>query len=230
MKKILLLFALFATVNSFAQEQQPPMVQVVGEGIVTVVPDEVVIRSRVEHKGQSAGAVKEMNDEVVAKVIAYLKSEGIDSKQIRTDYIRLNKEYDYTSKEYFYSANQAISIHLKDLKKYETIMSGLLNSGLNRIDGIEFKTSKEEDLKSDARKKAVLNAKKKAEEYAGALGQKIGGAVIINEVETGNYQPVYKVMRMESADASGGETMAPGEMEVTVKVNVGFQLFVNRNN
>ena len=224
MRKIILLFAIFATLGSFAQQPTPSLVQVVGEGTVSVVPDEVVIRARAEHTGQSASSVKKLNDEVVAKVIEYLKEKGIPAKNIRTDYIRLNKEYDYNSKEYFFSANQAISIHLKDLERYEEIMSGLLNSGLNRIDGVEFKTSKEEALKSEVRKKAMLDAKKKAEEFALALGQEIGRARQISEVESGNYQPVYKVMRMESSDSAGGETIAPGEMEITVKVNVGFEL------
>ena len=224
MKKILLLFAIFTTFVTVAQDVQQPMVQVVGEGIVTVVPDKVVIKARVEHTGKSAAEVKKQNDSVVNLVIKYLKSEGVPAKNIQTDYIRLNKEYDYNGKEYFFSANQAISIHLDDLKKYEKIMSGLLNSGLNRIDGIEFKTSNEEKLKSEARKKAVLNARMKADEYATALGQKIGVAIIINEVDGQQYQPVYRVMKMESADSAQGETIAPGEMEVTVKVSVGFLL------
>ncbi len=225
MKKLILLFAFFTTFAATAQNTQAPMVQVVGEGTVTVVPDKVVIKARVEHTGKSATEVKRQNDSVVNQVIKYLKSEGIPAKNIQTDYIRLNKEYDYNAKEYFFSANQAISIHLDDLKKYEEIMSGLLNSGLNRIDGIEFKTSNEEKLKSEARKKAILNARTKAEEYVTALGQKMGGAVMINEVEGQQYQPVYRVAKMESSDSTQGETIAPGEMEVTVKVNVGFILY-----
>lgn len=224
MKKFLLLSALFVTLGSSAQQQMPSLVQVVGEGTVTVVPDEVIIRARVEHTGQSAASVKELNDEVVAKVIEYLEEEGISARNIRTDYIRLNKEYDYNSKEYFFSANQAITIYLKDLEKYEEIMSGLLSSGLNRIDGIEFKSSEEERLKSEARKEAVLNARMKANEYAGALGQEIGKAYQISDIESENFQPVYKTMRMESADSSEGPTIAPGEMEITVEVNVGFEL------
>lgn len=224
MKRILLLFALLITAGAFAQQQPQPLVQVVGEGIVRVVPDEVIIRARVEHTGQSAASVKKLNDEVVAKVIAYLKEQGIAARDIRTDYIRLNKEYDYNSKEYFFSANQAISISLKDLKLYEEIMGGLLNSGLNRIDSIEFQSSNVENLKSEARKKAVLDAKVKAEEFAGALDQEVGRAFQINDVESQDYQPVYKTMRMESADSSGGETIAPGEMEIIVKVNVAFEL------
>lgn len=223
MRKYLLLFAILVGTSSFAQVNSEAKVSVMGTGTVNVVPDRVVINARVEHTGNSAIEVKKQNDEVVNEVIKYLKSQGVEEKNIQTEYIRLNKEFDYNSKETFYSANQAISILLEDLSKYETIMSGLLQSGLNRIDGIQFQTSRKEELQQEARKKAVLQAQGKAREYANALGQQIGKAILIDEVQTDNYQPVYRVMEMK-ADSAEQETIAPGEMEVTVKVNVAFLL------
>lgn len=224
MKKIFLLSFLLFSVHSFAQQAPASLVSVTGKGSVKVVPDQVTIRARVEHTGKSASEVKAQNDKVVSQVIQYLKSEGIDSENIQTEYINLNKDYNYNSKETFYSANQAISIQLKDLQKYEMLMEGLLESGLNRIDGIQFGTSQKEQLEEKARKLAVLNAQEKAREYAGALDQEIGKAQFISEVEGGNIPPMYRVMEMKAADSSAEETLAPGEMEITVRVNVGFLL------
>lgn len=222
MKRILLLLVMLIGAATFAQEQQNT-VSVIGTGTVNIIPDKVLINSRIEHTGKSAVEVKKQNDKVVNDVIKYLKSQGIASENIQTEYIRLNKEFNYNTKDTFYSANQAISIELQDLKKYEDIMSGLLNSGLNRIDGIEFMTSKKDELQSEARKKAVLDAQMKAKEYAAALGQEIGKAIRISEIQTDHYQPVYRVMEMKQ-DSSEQETIAPGEMEVRVKVNVDFLL------
>lgn len=222
MKKYMLLLAMFIGTATFAQDQQNT-VSVVGTGTVSIVPDKVLINSRIEHTGKSAIEVKKQNDKVVNDVIKYLKSQGIASKNIQTEYIRLNKEFNYNTKDTFYSANQAISIELQDLKKYETIMSGLLDTGLNRIDGIEFMTSKKEELQSEARKEAVLDAQMKAREYAAALGQNIGKALRISEIQTDHYQPVYRVMEMKQ-DSAAQESIAPGEMEVKVKVNVDFLL------
>lgn len=223
MKKYLLLIAFLVGITSFAQEKPIPSVSVIGTGTVNVVPDRVLINSRIEHTGKTAAEVKRQNDKVVDQVLKYLKSEGVDPKNIQTEYIRLNKEVNYNTQDTMFSANQAISIQLLDLKKYEKIMTGLLNAGLNRIDGIQFQTSKKDALQSEARKKAVLNAKKKAEEYAAALGQSIGKAISISEVQTDHYQPVYRVMEMKS-DSAEQETIAPGEMEIAVKVNVEFLL------
>ncbi len=225
MKKVLLTLFLFVFVTGVAQENPLSLITVTGKGTVKVVPDKVLIRARIEHTGKSASEVKAQNDKVVNEIIKYLKSQKIPSKNFQTEYITLNKDYNYNSKETFYSANQAISIELEDLEKYEQLMSGLLESGLNRIDGIQFQSSKKEELESEARKKAVLNAQEKAIEFAGALGQEVGKAHMINEIENGNYpMPMYRSMEMKAADSEQQETLAPGEMEISVKVNVGFLL------
>jgi uncharacterized protein len=225
MKKLLFTAFFFIFFSGIAQENNASLVTVTGKGTVNVVPDKVLIRARIEHTGKSASEVKAQNDRVVDQVIKYLKSQGIKSKNVQTEYLTLNKDYNYNTKETFYSANQAISIKLEDLSKYENLMGGLLESGLNRIDGIQFQSSKKEELESEARKKAVLNAREKATEFAQALDQEIGNAQMINEVENGNFPaPMYRAMEMKSADSNQQETLAPGEMEITVKVTVGFIL------
>jgi uncharacterized protein YggE len=228
MKSILILFAALGTFAIQAQQVNniTPTVTVNGEGIVKVIPDEVLIKSRIEHDGDNAQEVKRQNDVVVDAVIKYLKSEGIPEKNIQTDYVNLNKNYDYKDKTYSYVANQAISIKLDDLKNYEKIMSGLLKVGLNRIDGVQFKSSEMDKYMSEARKKAVLDAKNKASEYATSLNQSIGKAISISELQTSNYPPVYRMNEMKaSSDSMEQESsIAPGEMEISAKVTVAFEL------
>ncbi|WP_424493712.1 SIMPL domain-containing protein [Salinimicrobium sp. GXAS 041] len=223
MRKISILLTILFSIVGFAQQQNYG-VTVTGEGTVYVVPNEVVIRARVEHSGESASEVKMQNDEVVSKILKFLKNKGILSKNVRTEYINLNKDYNYNTKEYSYSANQAISIHLEELDSYEEIMAGLLESGLNRIDAVNFKTSRQEEIKSEARKLAVLNAKEKASELVQPLGQKLGQAFQISEVENARFVPVMQAMEMKSDRSGGEQTIAPGELEVTVKINVSFLL------
>jgi len=227
MKKLFFVLAIIATTSIFAQQNiEKGMVNVTGEGVVKVEPDEVLIKSRIEHEGPSAAAVKKQNDEVVNKVIKYLKSQNIDEKDIKTEYINLNKQYDYNDKTYSYVANQAISIRLKDLEDYEKIMKGLLENGLNRIDGIQFKSSEMEKYEKEARKLAVLDAQNRAKELAQPLGQDIGKAKSISEMDYNSFQPVYRMdAAVEMSSAKGSEqTIAPGELEIKIKVNVGFEL------
>ncbi|MDR5590604.1 SIMPL domain-containing protein [Christiangramia sp. SM2212] len=227
MKKLLFVLTILLTIPALAQENSNrSIVNVTGEGVVKVEPDEVLIKSRIEHEGNSAAEVKRQNDEVVDKVIKYLKSQNIDEKDIKTEYVNLNKRYDYNDKTYSYVANQAISISLRDLKDYEKIMKGLLENGLNRIDGIQFKSSEMERYEKEARKLAVLDAQNRARELAQPLGQDIGKAVSISEMDYNSFQPVYRMDEAVEMSAAKGsqQTIAPGELEIKIKVNVGFEL------
>ncbi|EIJ40586.1 hypothetical protein JoomaDRAFT_3650 [Galbibacter orientalis DSM 19592] len=228
MKKIILLVTAFIGMNSLQAQEITPSIAVVGEGVVRVTPDQVLIKVRVESEGSSAQQVKSDNDKAIDKVLKYTKSMGVKEGDVKTEYVNLNKNYDYQTKEYKYVANQSISILLKDLNKYSEFTEGLLNAGINRIDGVTFKSTEIETHNSKARMEAIKDAKKKAEEYASALGQSVGKALTISE--TGSVsapQPIYRMEMMKSADSSGGgdmETIAVGEMVIEAKVNVTFHL------
>ncbi|MGB7843827.1 MAG: SIMPL domain-containing protein, partial [Salinimicrobium sp.] len=103
MKKLLIITFLMLSFGGFSQENYS-LVNVTGKGTVTVAPDRILIKTRIEHTGNSASEVKAQNDKVVNEVIQYLKSQDISSKNIQTEYINLNKEYNYNTKETFYSA------------------------------------------------------------------------------------------------------------------------------
>ncbi len=223
----ILLSTAMATTGQTIQTQLESLVNVTGEGKVKAVPDGVAIKVRVESQGNEARAVKAENDQTIDAVIKFLRSQGIDSKNVQTEYINLNKNYDYNKKVYNYVANQTLTVTLKDLSKYEGVMAGLLNSGINRIDGVQFTASNMEALRSEARIKAITNAKEKASAYAKALGQSIGYAVQISESGSSNPQPpMYKarMMSMEMDSSGGGETIAPGELTFTARVSVSFRL------
>ncbi|MEC8683062.1 MAG: SIMPL domain-containing protein [Bacteroidota bacterium] len=224
MKSILILAITAMTTMASAQAIQPT-VNVTGEGEVVAVPDEVTIRMGVQTEGKDAKTVKAENDTSVDKVLDYLLKMNIPQNQVQTEYVNLNKNYDYNTKTYNYRASQTISVKLKDLFNYDKIMAGLLSSGINTINGVEFSSSKMEAYEAEARKKAIANAKAKAQEYAQVLGQGIGKAITIAELGTSvpQPQPMYKMAMAESADSTQ-RTLAPGELTITSKIQVSFIL------
>ena len=223
--KTLLIIAITTTTAMAQNTLPPPTIDVTGEGIVRVVPDEVTINIRVENTGENTKTLKEQNDATINEVLKFLKKMDIADKDVRTEYMNLSKNYDYNSKTYTFAANQSLSVKLHDLKKYEAVMKGLIDTGINRIDGINFSSSKEESLKSEARKKAVENAQMKAREYASVLNQSVGKAVSISEFNnSGDPRPMYKTAMMDSSAGGGEQTIALGEMEIKSTVNVSFLL------
>lgn len=203
------------------------LVHVTGVGKIKAVPDGAIIKVRVESQGNEALAVKTENDRAMGVVITFLRTQEIDDKDVQTQYINLNKNYDYNKKIHTYIAYQTLTIKLSDITKYEHVMSGLLNAGINRIDGVQFTASTLQELKAKARVDAIHNAKEKAASYAQALGQSIGKAVYIRESESDNPQPPMYKSRMLSTpmnNGDGGETIAPGELTYISRVSVSFEL------
>lgn len=227
-KKAVLILALFVAGISNAQEQkaQIPQISVTGEGKVKVMPDQAVVTVGFQNSGKDAKEVKTLNDEVVDKVIKFLKKSGIPATDYKTNNVSLNKSYDYEKKKYNFQANQTLSITLKDLSKYDDIMMGLNDAGVNLIQGVEFKSSKMEEYEKEARKKAILDAKQKANDYVSILGQKVGKALLITD-NSNVYvpQPMYKgAMMAMAADGAERQTLAIGELEINTNVSVTFAL------
>ena len=168
MKKIALVIFVFITALAGAQtvnQNQSPQVNVSGEGKIMVMPDQATITIGVENIGADATEVKKKNDATIEAVIKYLKSINLPAADYQTQRVYLHRNYDYTKKKYSYVASQSIVINLKDLSKYDAMMMGLVDAGVNNIQGVEFKTSKLAQYESEARVKAVENARKKAQEF-----------------------------------------------------------------
>lgn len=226
-KNLIIALTFFMALGQMNAQETKPMITVMGEGKVKVVPDQVSISVSVESKGTKAADVKKENDTKVDAVLKYIKKMGIDAKDFQTTRVSLNDQYDYEKKKHNYVAVQSIQILVKDLSKYDALMEGLVDSGINNIGNIDFQSSKIEMHKSEARKLAIQNAKAKAQDYVGALGQKIGFAYTIVDNSQDNYpRPRYEMMAINMADKSfgGNETLAVGEIEVTANVSVSFLL------
>lgn len=227
MKKALLIVAvLFMTISQAQELKQVPMITVSGEGKVKVTPDQASISISIETKGTRADDVKRENDKKMDAVLKFIKKSNIAKEDYQTQRVSLNPNYDYEKKKHNYIATQTVQILLKDLSKYDALMEGLVDEGINRIDNVEFKSSKMKELQSDARKLAVKDAKVKAEDFVSVLGQKVGKAILISD-NTQTYVPQPRMYAMKAAfdaESAPRETLAIGEIEITANVSVNFVL------
>ena len=227
---ILILISIFAmTTQAQMPDLKPlPMINVSGEGKVKVAPDQAIITISQETKGAIAINVKKENDAKIDAILKFIKKMNIAQSDYVTQRVALNPIYDYENKKQEYVASQTVSVFLKDLSKYDALMNGLVENGVNKIDNVEFKTSKLIQIQSDARKLAIKDAKNKADDFVSVLGQKVGKAFTISDNSTSfNPQPVlYATMKstMMNDREAPKETLAAGDIEVVVNVNVGFIL------
>ena len=229
MKKALLLVSILLATALQAQEiKQIPLINVSGEGKIKVVPDQAAVSFAIETKGSKAADVKKENDSKMDAVLKFIKKMTIAKEDYQTQRVTLYPNYDYEKKKNNYMATQSVTILLKNLNIYEVLMDGLVDLGINRIDNVEFKSSKMEQLQSDARKLAMKNAKAKAEDFVSMTNQKVGKAMTISDNSQVYYptRPMYEMKTMAMANDSGApkETLAAGEIEIVVNVTVSFVL------
>ncbi len=227
-KAIVIAFVLFAVLVQAQEQKQLPQISVSGEGKISVKPDQVVINFGVDNLGKDAIEVKKLNDETIDKVLKYIKDFGISTSDFKTTNVSLNRDYDSEKKKYNYRASQSVTIILKDISKYDSLTMVLVDNGINTISNVEFRSSKLEEYKSEARKLALKEAKHKAEDYVSVLNQKVGKAITISDNTQAYFpQPMYK-MAMADAGLPGNvtpkETLAVGEIEVIATVSISFIL------
>lgn len=232
MKKSILLAGACVAMGLTAQAQVAttgnniPQIQVQGVGKIKAVPDQAVIRLGIENKGKTAEEVKKINDATVSAVLKYLKDSKVPEKNIQTERVSFYSYKDYTDKKDYYQASQTITLTLEDLSKYEVLVAGVMGKGVNRIDGVEYKSSQLASYQTEARKLAVQEAKKKATDYATALGQKVGKVLVVTD-GGGSMPPVFRPMyalKGAAADESMDQTLAVGEIEINTSVSISFEL------
>lgn len=214
---------------SFAQMEtaaavQPALVTVTGEFKAQFVPDELTFSIGVHSEGEDLLKAKQDNAASVRDIVIYLKKAGVEARDIQTQYLNVGVRYqDQQQLQPRYVADQQIMVKLRQIDKFDEVNTELLQRGVTGINGPNFGYSKSETVKKEARAKAVVDARARAEELAAALGQRIGPAYAITDTAPPDYGPV--VYRMLAMEMDGGGGLASGEIEIVHRVNVAFYLF-----
>jgi uncharacterized protein YggE len=234
-----LVVSALSTLPAFSQQsQEPPQISVSGSAEVKVAPDEIYLRLGVETRDAALEIAKKQNDERVSRALAFLKSKGVADKDVQTDFINIEPAYDdHTSRRVeMYVVRKSIEVRLRDIKGFESILTGLLNSGVNNVHGMELRTSQLRKHRDTARAMAVRAAREKADALAAELGVKRGKVYAVNASEwgglwssAGGWGGRYSgglhqnAVQNAGAPAEAAEgTLSVGQISVSASVEVSF--------
>jgi uncharacterized protein YggE len=198
-------------------------------GEVTRIPDVAVISTGVVTRAATATAAIQQNATRMERVRAALKRAGIQDRDIQTSSINLNPEYVYAERQpprlTGYTASNQVSVRFRDIRKTGEILDVLVAEGANQINGPSLTIDKPEQALDEARLKAVVNGRARAELYARALGMRVTRLLSVSE--SGGYaapppMPMAVMMAERGGDAS--TKIDPGEQKVQVSVAMSFEL------
>ena len=217
-------------------------VQVSGTAVVNVTPDRVLIQLGVQSNGTTPKKVEAVNSTTINRVIKALKAQGIDEKDIVTDWYVIDPIYDdYNSLTIEgYRINNIVAITLRDISKVNEVIIAALDAGANQVVNVEFYLSNLRKYRDQARDLAMKAAKEKAEDLASAAGAETGCVMSINENTWSHYyggwygqsQNLWTQNVMQNTAPTGGEAGALteagpvnlGQISVRAEVSASFSL------
>ena len=234
------------TTNTQAVCDSTRTVQVTGSALINVTPDRALIQLGVQSNGVTIDLVEAANTMAIQKVIRALKAQGIDPKDITTDFYMIEPVYENYDSLYIkgYRINNMVAVTVRDVKKTSTILGAALKAGANQVINVEFYTSELRKYRDQARELAMTAAKEKAQALANAAGAKADCVLNINENSWSYYngwwwwgnqsqQNVWTQNTVQNAAPSGGgnssagsgdEPLSLGTISVKAEVSATFGL------
>ncbi len=213
-----------------AQDSDRSLISTRGSATVYAIPNEALINfSIITHSNDLADA-KKKNSEISIQTINYLRSRKIEEKHIQTQYLNIGKNYRWNRNpqvEKKYTATQSFSVCISNLDHLETIISDLVQMEISNLSTPNFRTTELKKYKDEARKKAIADAKYKAELLASELGQTVGKAHRISEVtfNNNNGRIAYANFAEDASISAGSQdSFAIGQLEVKAEIDVSFNL------
>ncbi len=204
-------------------------IMVAGHGSVEAPPDGAEITTGVTSEANTARAALDANNAAIRKIIDGLKGAGLEAKDIQTQQFQISPRYrnykDRGQQIEGYTVHNQLRLKIRAIDRVGAILDQVVTLGANQASSINFLVSDAEKRRDEARKKAVENARNRAQVLAEAAGARLGSVLTITEEVIGSPRPPRPmVMRgsMSSADAS--VPIEAGSETLTVRVEVAFTL------
>jgi uncharacterized protein YggE len=225
---------------AFAQDAPPPppgprpaIFVLSGEGKASATPDLAVLSSGVLAEGKTAREALDANTAAMTKLTASFKTAGIEDRDIATSGFTVQPRYVYSQRNdgtqeppriTGYEVRNTVTVKVRDLTKLGGVLDTAVTEGSNQIDGLSFDIAKKDELLNEARKKALADARAKADLYAEAAGVKLGRLRELSEQTGSGYPPPRPMtMRME-AKAAADVPVEAGEQEISVNVTATWEI------
>lgn len=227
-------FLLLAAPVQAEERISPGQISVSATGTVSAAPDMALMNLTVLREGETAREALSANNAAMADIIAEMKKEGIEARDLQTAGISIQPRYVYPKANtsnpkppriVAYVVSNALTVRVRDLDIIGNLLDRSVTLGVNQGGGIRFMVEDTDALLQEARAKAMTNAIAKAKTLTSAAGVDLGRILSISENSRGGPRPILmaKAMRSEMALADSAPVEA-GEADYAVDVNITYEL------
>lgn len=212
-------------------ETQPNIINVAGEGKVTVKPDIGTISLGFYMTADTVKDGTEKNNTIINQLVAGLKKMGIADADIQTAGSQVSPNTiwnptDGTSEVKGYNISQQVTVKVRDLAKAQDVIAFATESGANNVSPLSFSVDEPKNYEMQARKEAVDEAFEKARVLAQQLGVELVRVAGYNEYGAPSY-PYYggtATYDMAMSEKAMNPAVEPGSQDVMITANIMFEV------
>lgn len=200
-----------------------PVIVTTGEGIVKMAPDRVWVTIAAESRAKSPREAQRANADAMKAVLDKLKALGLPADAIRTSGYDLQPQFDYVNgrqslREYL--ARNTIEVRVDDVTRAGEVLDAAVGSGATSVSGVRFDLKDRSVAEREALKKAVADARGRADAAAQGAGMKVDRVVKIEEQRIMVPEPRPVMMARQSMVADAGPPISAGELEIRSTVTM----------
>jgi len=217
-------------------------ISVSGEGYVFAVPDTALFSVTVQNTAKDVKTAQDATTKQGNDIIAYLKLQAVDEKDIQTTDYSVNPQYEWSQgacpqagycpngKQILtgYQVSETLSVKVRDTTKAGMLLSGVGSRGATQVSGLSFIIDNEDAVKDAARDQAIAQAKSKAEVLAKSLGVSL--VRVVGFSEGGGGRPMPDVFAKYTVGMGGGPEASPapnipvGQNKIVSDVNIMYEI------
>ena len=200
-------------------------VTVAGTGTVSAAADMAEITTGVVTQAPTAAQALAANSQAMERLLQGLGGLGVAARDIQTTNISVSplrrQGRDGQPPEITgYEVTNQVRVKVRDLSGLGRVLDQQVGQGANLIYGIQFGRQEPAPLLGEARKRAMADARRKAELYAAAAALKVGRVLAVQEAGAPSPRPEMAPRVAMSAAVP----VMPGEQEIQASVIVTFTL------
>jgi len=201
-----------------------PVIVTTGEGVVKMAPDRVWVTIAAESRAKSPREAQRANADAMKAVLDKLKTLGLPADAIRTSGYDLQPQFDYVNGRQSlreYVARNTVEVRVDEVTRAGEVLDAAVGSGATSVSGVRFDLKDRSSAEREALKKAVADARSRADAAAAGAGMKVDRVVKIEEQRVMIPEPRPIMMARQSMVAeAAGPPISAGELEIRAMVTM----------
>ena len=206
---------------------RPGTITVPGRGAVRVDPDVASIRFGVAVVRPTAGEARSAAAATMDGVIGALAAGGVARRDLRTTLVGLDAVREYppsgAPRVTGYQLTNTVEATVREIESIGALIDAALAAGATGMDGLEFRLADPAAALTEARRRALADARSRAETLAAEAGVRLDPVIEIVEGRPIPPGPGPVGLRLAaSAEAATPVEAGANELEVTIVATFGI--------